>query len=99
MALRRVPPGLLDATQAFLAGDSDALLSRLFGHLLESRHARLQAVDVEEALHRLGAFYRGDVVGLREALRAAGREGSFVPREGRDALFIEARLAKLRAGV
>lgn len=93
VGMRRVPAGLLDSTHDFLAGDSDALLARLFRHLLESPHARREAEQVQEALGCLASFWRRDVSGLREALRAAGRPPGFVPRDQRDALFIEARLA------
>jgi len=93
VGLRRAPPGLLEATHDFLSGDSDALLARLFRLLLESPHARREAEQVQEALRCLASFWRRDVGRLREALRATGRPAGFVPRDRRDALFIEARLA------
>lgn len=93
VGLRRVPPGLLEATHDFLAGDSDALLSRLFRLLLESPQARREAEQVQEALRCLASFWRRDVAKLREARRVTGRPAGFVPRDQRDALFIEARLA------
>ncbi len=93
VGMRRVPSGLLDSTHEFLAGDSDALLARLFRNLLESPQARREAEQVQEALHCLASFWRRDVTRLQKALRATGRPAGFVPRDQRDALFIEARLS------
>ena len=95
VALRRVPPELLDALRDFLDGESDALLAQLCGNLLESRNARREASEVQDTLRTLERFYRHDACSLRQARRLAGRTGRFVPRGERDALFIEARL---RAG-
>ncbi len=92
VALRRLPPGILAVSRSFLDGDSDALLSALFAHLLESRQARREAAEVQADLRCLEAFYRRDVLRLREARLASGRAGRFVPQAARDALFIEARL-------
>jgi hypothetical protein len=86
-----VPPELLGPIRGFLDGDSDALLRALFDHLLESRPARREAKQVQEALWIIEDFYRHDVLRLREARRVAGREASFVPQSERDALFIETR--------
>jgi len=93
VCVRRVPSGWLEATNDFLAGDSDSLLSALFEHLLESPQARREAEQVQEALDFLEDFWRRDVLRLRAALRSVGRPAGFVPRGERDALFIEARLA------
>lgn len=92
VGLRRVPPGLLGPLRELLDGVSPAFLSRLALHLLESRQARREAAEVEEALRCLEAFHRGDAARLREARRACGRRERFVPRAERDALFIRARL-------
>jgi predicted GIY-YIG superfamily endonuclease len=92
VALRRVPAVLLAPTRRFLDGDSDALLAQLFAQLLESRQARREAADVEEALRTLGDFYRSDAARLRAARRAVGRRARFVPHSERDALFITARM-------
>jgi len=89
-ALRRVPPELPAATDAFLSGDSAELLALLFDRLLESASARRQAAQVAEALRTLDDFAREDVAPLRRALRALGRSG-YVPGDERDALFIAAR--------
>ena len=89
-ALRRVPPALLAAADAFLSGDSRELLALLFARLLESSHARLQAAEVEEELRTLDDFARRDVAPLRRALQKTGRSGC-VPGHERDALFIAAR--------
>ncbi len=92
VALRRVPPGLLGPLRGFLDGSSDALLPQLFELLLESRQARREASEVDEALRRLAAFYRRDILRLWQARRATGREERFVPQSERDRLFLEARL-------
>jgi excinuclease ABC subunit C len=89
-ALRRVPPELPAAADAFLSGDSTELLALLFDRLLESASARRQAAQVEEALRTLSDFAREDVAPLRRALQALGRSG-YVPGDERDALFIAAR--------
>jgi excinuclease ABC subunit C len=89
-ALRRVPPELPAAADAFLSGDSTELLALLFERLLESAGARRQAAQVEEALRTLDDFAREDVAPLRRALQAVGRSG-YVPGDERDALFIAAR--------
>jgi hypothetical protein len=89
-ALRRVPPELAAAADAFLAGESTDLLALLFDHLLESPLARRQAADVEAELRTLDDFARNDVAPLRRALQTMGRSGC-VPGDERDALFIAAR--------
>jgi excinuclease ABC subunit C len=93
VGVRRAPPVLLGAARRFLDGESDALLGRLFAELLERAGARHEATEVQEALRSLQAFYRDDVLRLRAARRAVGREDRFVPRSERDALFIRARMA------
>ena len=90
VGLRRVSAGLLEPLREFLDGASRSFLPVLVGQLLESRQARREAAEVEEALHCLEDFHARDAVALRQALRATGRRG-FVPQPERDALFIEAR--------
>jgi predicted GIY-YIG superfamily endonuclease len=97
VALRRVPAELLGAARRFLNGGSDALLPRLVEHLLESRQARREAGEVQQALDCLEAFYRRDALPLREARQLTGRAGGFVPRGERDALLIRARYASAEA--
>lgn len=96
VGLRRVPPGLLGVLREFLDGESPAFLSQLALHLLESRQARREAAEVEEALRQLEDFYRRDTARLREARSASGRRQPFVPQAERDALFIRARLGARR---
>jgi excinuclease ABC subunit C len=93
-AFRRVPEDVLAESRHFLDGESDALLSRLFALLLESRQARREAEEVEAHLHSLADFHRYDAVRLREARLATGRTDPFVPQSERDALFIQARLCE-----
>ena len=92
VALRRVPLELLEPLRCFFDGESDALLGDLFGRLLESRVARREPTEVQEAVRCLEAFYRRDVLRLQDALRSVGRSERFVKQHERDALFIEARL-------
>jgi excinuclease ABC subunit C len=92
VALRRVPLELLEPLRSFFDGESDELLGDLFGRLLESRVARREAAEVQEAVRCLEAFYRRDVLRLQDALRSVGRSERFVKQHERDALFIEARL-------
>lgn len=89
-AFRRVPAELAAAADAFLSGDSTDLLTLLFGRLLESSRARLEAADVAEELRTLDDFARNDVAPLQRVLRTMGRSGC-VPGHERDALFIAAR--------
>ena len=91
VALRRAPPELLETIGAFLDGESDAVLTQLFEHLLESRQARREAGAVQIDLRVLESFYRRDATGLRRARLAGGHRGTFVPQGERDALFIRAR--------
>jgi len=91
VALRRIGRDQLESAERFLAGHSRAFLQELSEALIERRGARREAALVQEDLQLLDAFYRSDLVKLREALRNAGRGGSFVPGDERDALFIAAR--------
>jgi predicted GIY-YIG superfamily endonuclease len=91
LALRRLDADLLHDLMRFLRGDGPEILEELAVRLVERRAARRQAARVEEALRQLEAFYRSDLLPLRDAMRAAGRSGSFVRREERDALFISTR--------
>ena len=72
----------------FLAGEDTAILSELSTVLLEKPDARDEAAEVGEDLRLLAAFFESDARPLHDALRAAGRAGSFVPQHERDALFI-----------
>jgi hypothetical protein len=92
VGLRRVSPELLEPLRHFLDGESDVFLAELFEQLLESRAARREAAEVQNALRVLARFHRRDAVRLREARRIVGRGGAFVPQAERDALFIQARI-------
>jgi hypothetical protein len=89
-AFRRVPSEFSAAADAFLSGESTALLGLLFDRLLESSRARREAPDVEAELRTLADFAERDVAPLRRALQTMGRSGC-VPGDERDALFIAAR--------
>jgi len=94
VALRRVPPDLLEPIRGLLDGESDAFLTGIFDHLLESRPARREAAQVQEALGIIEDFYHHDARRLREARQATGHRHSFVPHPERDALFIQARSSR-----
>jgi excinuclease ABC subunit C len=87
LALRRVE-GLMPSLERFLAGESASVLQELSGRLLEKPDARADAAQVGEDLRLLEAFFQGDTRALRNVLRAAGRRGSYVSQDERDALFI-----------
>jgi excinuclease ABC subunit C len=96
VAFRQLDPDLLDAIGRLLAGESAAALEALSLRLLEKASARHEAERVGADLRRVAAFYRSDFCRLRDVLRAAGRDGHFVPQEERDALFLSQRGAPAR---
>jgi excinuclease ABC subunit C len=89
-AFRQLPPELVAAADAFLAGESTDLLALLVERLLESASARRDAAGVEQQLRTLADFAHRDIAALRRALQKTGRSG-WVPGAERDALFIAAR--------
>ena len=88
VAFRQLDPDLFARIGELLAGESLSAVEELSLRLLEKASARHEAERVEADLRRVAAFYRSDLVRLRDALRAAGRSGSFVPQGERDALFL-----------
>ena len=93
VALRRTRTELSDELHAFFDGDSPGVLATLSVQLLENAAARREAPQVEQAIRCLASFYRRDVLRLREVRESTGRAAAFVPRQARDALFLEARLS------
>jgi predicted GIY-YIG superfamily endonuclease len=91
VAIRRVSDVYLALTRSFLNGEDDALLGVLSTDLLDSAEARRAAQLVQEELRFLEDFYGHDVRRLRDVRLAMGHEGTFVPREERDRLFIQTR--------
>ncbi|MEZ4333081.1 MAG: nucleotide excision repair endonuclease [Myxococcota bacterium] len=91
VALRRMGTDWLAPLQAFLDGESDALLGRLFDVLLERPDARSDREAVQQAFDALRAFFREDARRLCGARRRVGWAETFVPQAERDALFIRAR--------
>lgn len=91
VAVRRLGEGWLPPLSAFLHGESDALLGRLFDALLERRGARIDAALVQAEIDSLKAFYDEDARRLRDARLHVGSAEAFVPQAERDALFIRAR--------
>jgi excinuclease ABC subunit C len=97
VAFRRLDPELLEGIGGLLAGESAAAVEALSLRLLENAAARHEAERVEADLRRVAAFFRSDLAKLRDALRAAGREG-FVAQNERDALFLSQRGSPPAAG-
>lgn len=98
-AVRRMGEGWAPELRAFLDGESDALLGRLFDALLERSGARRDRAEVQVALESLRTFWTEDCRRLREARGRAGWPEAFVPASERDALFIRARAgARLAPG-
>ena len=96
VAFRRVEE-LVPSLRRLLAGESAAVLQEFAVRLLEKPAARRNASQVGEHLRCLDSFFHSDARKLREALRAAGRRGHFVPQGERDALFIaQSQEAKTR---
>jgi predicted GIY-YIG superfamily endonuclease len=97
LAWRRMPPDLLEGLRGFLDGQGPELLPALSLRLLESLRARRDSHQVQQAIRCLEGFYRREVLGLRRARECSARSACFVPREQRDALFLEARLQRAAA--
>jgi hypothetical protein len=91
VAFRRLDPELMEGIGRLLAGESAAAVEELSLRLLENAGARQEAEQVEADLRCVAAFFRSDLAKLRDALRAAGRPGGFVPQGERDALFLSQR--------
>lgn len=91
VALRRIGGDWLAPLHAYLDGESDALLGRLFDVLLELPGARSDREEVQQAFDALRAFYVEDARRLCEARRRVAWAGTFVAQAERDALFIRAR--------
>ena len=90
VAFRRVEE-LVPSIRRLLAGESTTVLRELALRLLERPAARQNASQVGETLRCLESFFHSDTSKLREALRAAGLPGHFIPQEERDSLFIAQR--------
>lgn len=90
-AYRQVPATLEEELGRYLAGTGAQFVQALARHLLDKPRARRAAADVQQHLRALAAFHGSDLAPLHRALRAAGREGTFVAQAERDALFLERR--------
>ncbi len=93
VALRRIAPEWLEPLRAFLDGESDGLLARLFDPLLEAPGARSDPAAIQAAFDALRSFHAEDAQRLADARRRVGWSGRFVPQQERDGLFIRARRA------
>lgn len=94
VAVRRMGPEWVEPIRALLDGESAGLLELLFDALLEERGARMDATEVQAELVTLKSFYEDEARRLRSARRRVEWEGTFVPQEDRDSLFIRAKAAK-----
>lgn len=90
VGLRQIPRDLHEALPAFFAGEQLALLRLLAVQLLGKPRAVQRASEVQSQLDLLTHFFESDAARLHEALRTTGRDGTFVERDARDALFIRA---------
>jgi excinuclease ABC subunit C len=91
VAFRRLDVDLWHGIGQLLAGESSAAVAELSLRLLDKADARREVEQVQADLRRVAAFFRSDLSTLRAALRAAGRDGCFVPQGERDALFLAQR--------
>ena len=76
----------MPGVERLLTGESAEVAVELSKRLVERPHARQEATQVGEDLRLLDAFFRSDARKLHDALRAAGRHGSFVAQEEREPL-------------
>jgi predicted GIY-YIG superfamily endonuclease len=88
VGIRRFPKPLYLALELYLAGESPRLLALLAIALLEKPRARREAAWVQALLRHLRDFFESDLAPLHDALRRAGDDGTFVPQDERDTLFI-----------
>jgi excinuclease ABC subunit C len=88
VGFRQMSPELRRHLGAYLGGHSSDALVHFAHALLEKPRARRESERVEELLKTLSAFFDSDLRKLRDALSAAGVDGSFIAQEERDPLFI-----------
>lgn len=91
VGVRQLPGELVAATETFLSGRSASGLSTLTAALVEKPQARRDASHVQQLIYLLDDFYRSDLQPLHLALTRAGHDGTFVPQDERDTLFIRTR--------
>ena len=90
-AYRQVPEELVVDLESFLSGVGASFPRDLAMRLLEKPRARRDAVEVQEHLRILAAFFESDLAPLHDALRHGKREGTFVSQSERDTLFLRKR--------
>ncbi|HSC88842.1 MAG TPA: GIY-YIG nuclease family protein [Polyangiaceae bacterium] len=90
---RQVPPEIIEALPAFLAGEERSLPGQLARLLLAHPRARREAATMQEHLQALLQFFERDAARLAEALRVLGLPAAHVAGEERDALFVRAGFA------
>ena len=88
VGFRQAPRQVVDQIPQFLAGREESLLGALALALLSKPRARRNAGEVQARLELLKQFHLRDAVPLRRALQNAGRAGTLVAQDERDALFI-----------
>ena len=91
VGIRQLDAVVVSAVDEFLSGTSGSALGVVSQALLDKPRARREASEVEDQLRSLAAFHTANLVRLHDALRSAGRSGSFVSQRERDRLFIEAQ--------
>jgi hypothetical protein len=87
--VRQLDPALVESLRAFLRGADSRALRELSVALLSKPRARRQAPEVQALMSCAQRFYEADLKPLHDALRVAGRDGTFVPQAARDTLFIQ----------
>lgn len=85
---RQVPTEVVASLERYLSGAGpDALVPLTYG-LLEKPVARLSASEVQRNIRFLAHFHEQDLAPLRAAMESAGRPGTYIPQDERDALFL-----------
>ncbi len=85
---RQLAPRLVASLDAYLSGAGHNTLVPLTRQLLEKPLARRDASEVQQHIRILKTFHDRHLVPLRTALHSAGRPGTYVPQDERDALFL-----------
>lgn len=90
---RQVGDEWLAPLQEFLRGDSKAFITQAVLALLEKPKARRHAGETQEWIDSLDHFFKFEATPLRKAIAAIGHDGTFVPQEERDRIFLTSRAA------
>jgi len=88
ISFRQMTEGWALDLQALFRGESSRCLERLVLELLEKPDARQLAGEIQLHLKNLTYFYKAEAVKLRLALSQLGIDGSMIPQNERDRLFL-----------